>query len=294
MKRQIQKETENMFWAILGVACYAAAYRWFLVPTNLYSGGFTGVSQLIKMVLVEGFGVHVPEGVDLTGMILWCMNIPLFLLGYKSLGKKFLYRTIVAVCIQSLLLTIIPSPEKPLFNDLLLNGIIGGVLSGFGVGITLRAGGSGGGTDIVGMYCAKNYPEFGVGKLNVVINIFVYAVAAICYDVEVAAYSMIFSIAAGIMMDRVHEQNIKVSAFVVTKDKTLGEKINQAVSRGVTSWKAWGEYSHSEEIVHMVVINKYELQVLKKLIRQQDPQAFVQVLSPNLVIGNFEKRLEVQ
>ncbi len=121
-----------------------------------------------------------------------------------------------------------------------------------------------------------------------------YAVAAIRYDVEVAAYSMIFSIAAGIMMDRVHEQNIKVSAFVVTKDKTLGEKINQAVSRGVTSWKAWGEYSHSEEIVHMVVINKYELQVLKKLIRQQDPQAFVQVLSPNLVIGNFEKRLEVQ
>lgn len=89
MKRQIQKETENMFWAILGVACYAAAYRWFLVPTNLYSGGFTGVSQLIKMVLVEGFGVHVPEGVDLTGMILWCMNIPLFLLGYKSLGKNF-------------------------------------------------------------------------------------------------------------------------------------------------------------------------------------------------------------
>lgn len=283
-----------MFWAILGVACYAAAYRWFLVPADLYSGGFTGVSQLIKLLLEEGLKLPVPEDFDLTGTILWCINLPLFVLGYKSLGKKFLYRTIIAVCIQSFLLTVIPAPKEPLLGDLLLNCIVGGILSGVGVGITLRAGGSGGGTDIVGMYCAKHYPEFGVGKLGVLINVFIYAVAAVRYDVEVAAYSMVFSIVAGMMVDRVHDQNIKVSAFVVTKDKTLGEKINQAISRGVTSWKAWGEYSHSEEVVHMVVINKYELRILKRLLRQEDPHAFVQVVSPNAIIGNFEKRLEVQ
>ncbi|MCI9594240.1 MAG: YitT family protein [Lachnospiraceae bacterium] len=294
MKRQLQRETSNMLWAILGVACYAAAYRWFLVPADLYSGGFTGVSQLIKLFLVEGLGLHVPKEMDLTGSILWCINLPLFVLGYKSIGKKFLYRTIIAVCIQSVLLTVIPAPDKLLLDDLLLNCVVGGVLSGFGVGITLRAGGSGGGTDIVGMYCAKHYPEFGVGKLNMVINLFVYTIAAIRYDVEVAAYSMIFSIVAGIMMDRVHDQNIKVSVFVVTKEKGMGEKINRTMIRGVTSWKAWGEYSRSEEIVHMVVVNKYELLQLKKLIRQEDPHAFVQVMSPDMIIGNFEKRLEVQ
>ena len=294
MKRQLQRETSNMLWAILGVACYAAAYRWFLVPADLYSGGFTGVSQLIKLFLVEGLGLHVPKEMDLTGSILWCINLPLFVLGYKSIGKKFLYRTIIAVCIQSVLLTVIPAPDKLLLDDLLLNCVVGGVLSGFGVGITLRAGGSGGGTDIVGMYCAKHYPEFGVGKLNMVINLFVYTIAAIRYDVEVAAYSIIFSIVAGIMMDRVHDQNIKVSVFVVTKEKGMGEKINRTMIRGVTSWKAWGEYSRSEEIVHMVVVNKYELLQLKKLIRQEDPHAFVQVMSPDMIIGNFEKRLEVQ
>ena len=294
MKRQLQRETSNMLWAILGVACYAAAYRWFLVPADLYSGGFTGVSQLIKLFLVEGLGLHVPKEMDLTGSILWCINLPLFVLGYKSIGKKFLYRTIIAVCIQSVLLTVIPAPDKLLLDDLLLNCVVGGVLSGFGVGITLRAGGSGGGTDIVGMYCAKHYPEFGVGKLNMVINLFVYTIAAIRYDVEVAAYSIIFSIVAGIMMDRVHDQNIKVSVFVVTKEKGMGEKINRTMIRGVTSWKAWGEYSRSEEIVHMVVVNKYELLQLKKLIRQEDPHAFVQVMSPDMIIGNFEKRLEEQ
>ena len=86
MKKQIQRETSNMFWAILGVACYAAAYRWFLVPVDLYSGGFTGVSQLVKLLLEEGLGLHVPESIDLTGIMLWCINLPLFLLGYKSIG----------------------------------------------------------------------------------------------------------------------------------------------------------------------------------------------------------------
>lgn len=282
-----------MFWTILGVVFFAAAYRWFLFPAGLYSGGFTGISQLLKLLLTEAGGIRVPPSIDLTGIIFWCINVPLLVLGYRSIGKKFLYRTIIAVCVQSALLTLIPAPGKPLLDDMLLNSIIGGALSGLGVGITLRAGGSGGGTDIVGMYCAKEYPDFSVGKISVMISICVYFIAAMRYDLEVAAYSMVFSISAGIMVDRVHYQNIKVSAFIVTKNKALGEIINRKVSRGVTSWKGWGEYSHEEEIIHMVVVNKYELQALKRLIRQEDPNAFVQVMSPDMVLGNFEKRLEV-
>lgn len=293
MSKQIQKETYNMLWAIVGVVFFAIAYRWFLVPEGLYSGGFTGISQLIKLLLTEILHIPMPESIDVTGMIFWCINVPLFVLGYKSIGKKFLYRTIIAVCIQSFLLTTIPAPKEPLLDDILLNCIIGGALSGWGVGITLRAGGSGGGTDIVGMYCAKHYPEFGVGRLSVMMNLCIYVIAAVRYDIEVAAYSMVFSFVAGIMVDRVHFQNIKVSVFIVTKNRELGEKINRGISRGVTSWNAWGEYSHSEEVMHMVVVNKYELQALKKLIRQEDPNAFVQIMSPDMILGNFEKRLEV-
>ena len=280
MSKQIQKETYNMLWAIVGVVFFAIAYRWFLVPEGLYSGGFTGISQLIKLLLTEILHIPMPESIDVTGMIFWCINVPLFVLGYKSIGKKFLYRTIIAVCIQSFLLTTIPAPKEPLLDDILLNCIIGGALSGWGVGITLRAGGSGGGTDIVGMYCAKHYPEFGVGRLSVMMNLCIYVIAAVRYDIEVAAYSMVFSFVAGIMVDRIHFQNIKVSVFIVTKNRELGEKINRGISRGVTSWNAWGEYSHSEEVMHMVVVNKYELQALKKLIRQEDPNAFVQIMSP--------------
>ncbi len=290
---KIKRETSNMFTAIVGVIFFASAYRWFLVPAGLYSGGFTGISQLIKLFLTEVLHVAMPETIDITGIIFWCINLPLFFLGYKSIGRKFLCRTVIAVCIQSFLLTAIPAPKEPLFDDMLLNCMIGGALSGWGVGITLRAGGSGGGTDIVGMYCAKNYPDFGVGRLSVMINVCIYLIAAVRYDMEVAAYSMVFSIMAGIMVDRVHDQNIKLSAFIVTRNKELGEMINRTISRGVTSWNGWGEYSRSEEVVHMVVVNKYEMHALKKLIRQKDPQAFVQIMSPDMIMGNFEKRLEV-
>lgn len=293
MGKTLQRETSNMFRAILGVVFFAAAYRWFLFPSNLYSGGFTGISQLFKLLLTEIAGIRVPEAMDLTGIIFWCINLPLLLLGYKSIGKKFLYRTIIAVCIQSVLLTFIPAPKEPLFSDELLNSMIGGALSGLGVGITLRAGSSGGGVDILGMYCAKEYPDFSVGKISVIINSFIYFIAAMRYDLEVAAYSMVFAIAAGMMTDRVHYQNIKVSAFIVTKNKALGENINRSMNRGVTSWSGWGEYSRQDEVIHMVVVNKYELQALKRLIRQEDPDAFVQIISPDMILGHFEKRLEV-
>jgi len=283
-----------MFWAIFGVACFAASYRWFLVPLGLYSGGFTGISQLIKLFLEEVVGIRFHETMDVTGIIFWCINLPLLVVGYKSIGGKFLIRTVIAVGIQSFLLTFIPAPQHPLIDDILLNCIIGGMLSGFGVGVTLRAGGSGGGLDIVGMYCVKEHPDFGVGKVSIVINLIIYSIAAYRYDFSVAAYSMVFCVASGIMVDRVHDQNINLTAVIVTKSESLGEQINKEIVRGVTSWNGWGEYSHNGEIIHMVVINKYELPALKRLIYQEDPHAFVQILSPDMVLGNFEKRLEVQ
>lgn len=294
MRKNIQKETTNMIWAIVGVVFFAVAYRWFLYPVGLYSGGFTGIAQLIRLVMTDVLGIREPAGVDFTGIIFWCINLPLFCVGYRYIGRKFLIRTIIAVCIQSSLMALIPAPEKPLLDDMLLNCIIGGCLSGYGVGITLRAGGSGGGTDVVGMCCAKASPDFSVGKISVLINLFIYVVAAMRYDFGVAAYSMVFSLASGIMVDRVHYQNIKVSAFIVTRNPKLGEKINHLLYRGVTSWKGWGEYSHQDEVIHMVVINKYELRALRKLIKEEDPDAFVQIMSPDMIIGNFEKRLEVQ
>ncbi len=289
----MKKELEHIFRALLGILLFAMAYAWFLVPGGLYSGGFTGISQILKYLLTDLWGLAVPEGVDLTGVISWMVNIPLFVLGFRSIGKHFLYYSLICVTVQSILLSLIPPFPEPILRDATLNAAVGGALSGFGVGLTLRAGGSGGGLDIVGMYTAKKYPDFSVGKVSIIINTAVYLFAAVRNDVNIAAYSLLYSLISGLVTDRAHYQNIRVSAMVVSRKKELGGIINREINRGVTTWRGYGEYSHDEEYVFMVVTNKFEWRQLRRLLLQEDPGAFVQVIMPEQVIGNFEKRLEI-
>ncbi|MGX8701667.1 YitT family protein [Caproiciproducens sp.] len=284
----------HMLYVLIGVALFSAAYRFFLIPAGLYCGGITGAAQIIKWVLSDACGIPVPTNLDIVGIISWLMNIPLIFMGWKTVGHKFMIRTVIAVCVQSFLMTVLPSPPKLLFSDTLLNCLIGGAISGYGVGLSLREGGSGGGTDVIGMICSKKYPGFSVGKISLFINICVYLFAAMKFNLEVAAYSLVFSFVATIVMDQVHDQNIKLTVFVISRNPWLGKKLTDFTGRGVTSWNGWGEFTQQGQLVHMTVINKYEWQFLKRFLLQEDPKVFAFVVSPNRILGNFERRLEVQ
>lgn len=293
MNKGILKESVNMAEAIFGVICFALAYRLFIVPAGLYSGGFTGISQLLKFAILHVFNISIHGDFDLTGLIFWMLNLPLILLSHKYIGKRFFIRTVILICIQSYILSLLPSPKEMIFSEPILNCLVGGSLSGFGVGTTLRAGGSGGGTDIVGMYCSKRYPGFSVGKISIGINIFIYFTAAILSDVNTAAYSMIYSLVASIVLDRVHAQNISLVIFIVSKNENLRQAIIHNLKRGVTTWHGWGEYTHKHTFISITAINQYELPALRRIIAEHDKQAFVIVTSPKGLSGNFEKRLEV-
>jgi uncharacterized membrane-anchored protein YitT (DUF2179 family) len=295
----MKKATENKEWlhmlyVLTGVALFSAAYRLFLVPAGLYSGGFTGIAQIIKWVISDVWGIPMPANIDVVGIIVWLMNVPLVFMGLSVVGRKFIIRTIIAVCVQSFLMTVLPSPPAPLFSDALLNCVIGGAISGYGVGLSLKGGGSGGGTDVVGMVCSKKYPGFSVGKIGLVINICVYLFAAVKLNLETAAYSLVFSFIAAVVMDKVHDQNIKLTVFIISKSPKLGKKLIDYTGRGMTSWNGWGEFTQQGQLVHMMVINKYEWQFLKRFLLQEDPKVFAFVVSPNMILGKFERRLEVR
>lgn len=283
-----------MAYILAGVTMYAVSYSYFLIPAGLYSGGFTGVSQIIKWVIADVLGIPLPAGIDFTGIIVWIINIPLAIVGYRMIGYKFILRTIVAVCFQSLLMTFLPAPTVPLISDRLLNCAIGGAVSGYGVGLALREGGSGGGTDVLGMIFCKKYPNFSVGKISMVINSCVYVFAAVQVGLETAAYSLLFSFIAAMIVDRVHTQNVKLTVFIVSREPEMGQKVMDFTGRGVTSWNGWGEYTQNGQILHITAINKYEWQYLKRFLLRQDPNVFAFVVSPNMILGRFERRLEVK
>ena len=295
LKYKIEKGTTayKFFMALAGIVLFAVSYSCFLAPCNLYSGGFTGVAQLIDLFMKEILHIRLAETMDLTGIISWLINIPLFLLGYRSIGKRFFGFSVGCVCVQSVLLTIIPIPSEPLLDNTLLNAVIGGIISGTGVGLTLREGGSGGGMDIVGMYAAKKIPGFSVGKTAMIINSFIFTVTALRYDLNITAYSLIFCVASVMALDRMHYQNIQVTVVIVSRRKDLGEIINRQLQRGVTSWGSRGEYLKEDMRVYLAVVSKYEWIRLKTIIVKEDPNAFVQVYSPGEIIGNYEKRLEM-
>lgn len=290
MKREAKEAVVSWAGAMAGVFFFALAYSLFLRPMGLYSGGFVGIAQIADSFLKKVIPLYGSVAGDRVGGILWCMNIPFFVLAYKEIGKRFFLKTVFCVTVQSFLLNHLPSPENPLFSEPLVSVIAGGALSGLGVGLTLTCGGSGGGLDIAGVYCAKKIPAFGVGKLSVMVNAAIYVFCALEYDLEVSVYSILFAMAAGAATDRVHYQNIKTALLIVSRNPDVKETILWEFHRGVTLWEGLGGYTEEKVYVCMTVVAKNEVRDLKSAVMHMDPKAFIVVQDHTAVFGNFEKR----
>lgn len=281
----------NLFIILIGTFLLALGVNLFIVPAGLYNGGFMGIAQIIRTLLIEYTSLTLKNNIDIAGIINFGINIPLFLLAYKRIGKKFFEKTIFGMIFLTLFLTIIKSPAVPIVEEELTACIVGGILAGFGTGIMLRAGGSGGGLDILGMYVTKIKPGFSVGKLTMFVNFGVYLLCALLFNVTVVIYSVIYTVFASIVMDRAHYQNINTSVMIFTKKEGIANAIMNEMKRGVTNWDGKGAYTNESTTVLLTVISKYEITRLRKVVYDIDPNAFMILNSGLDVYGNFEKRL---
>lgn len=274
---------------IAGAFIFCFGINVFIVPVGLYNGGVVGIAQIIRTLISDSIGVS--KNVDISGIINFIFNIPLLIMAYKSISKKFFYKTVISVIFQTIFFTIIKIPEAPIIVDTLAACLIGGIVSGVGIGITLRAGGSGGGIDILGVYLAKKFTSFSVGKLAIIINIGVYSICAVLFQVPIAIYSIIYTAFYSLIVDKIHYQNINTTATIITKKDNVEEKIMSEMGRGVTCWQGSGAYTKEGTHILMTVISKYEIGQLKKIVKEKDPQAFIIFNEGLSVTGNFEKRL---
>lgn len=277
--------------ALSGALLYVLSYKLFIVPLYLYIGGYPGIAQIISNLVIENLHIHMDF--DLTGVILWVANIPMFLLASKIVNRQFFIKIIVTVLFMSVTLAAIPVPEAPYINDILTSCILGGALSGAGVGIMLRNGSCGGGLDILGLYFAKKYPTFSVGKIAILINILVYAYSAFRDNLETAVYSLIFALVAAIVTDKLHDQNIETCAIIISKVEGIERPIIEKMKRGVTLWKGYGGYRMENSYIYLTMISKYEISYLEQQVKALDPQAFIVLDENRHTIGNFEKRFDI-
>lgn len=267
---------------------YAIGINLFIVPIGLYSGGIYGICQLVRTFLSNYYNFG---SIDIAGILYMLVNIPLLILAIKSLGKKFFFSTIISVVISNIFLTFI-TINQPIISDPLTSCVLGGILSGAGSGIVLRAGSCGGGTEIIGMYLVKNNKKLSVGQLGLFINIGVYVVCAFVFNVEIAIYSIIFSVFSSFAVDKLHEQNIKVSALIFTNNYNITKDIEIKLVRGSTSWEGKGDYTGNKKYIISTVISKYEIAELKQIVKDLDPNAFV-IINKNVdTMGYVQKHLD--
>lgn len=273
--------------AVFGSFLFCFAINFFVVPNHLYTGGILGLSELIRSISIDVFDIK--TSFDFSGIIYYVINIPLFIVAYKNLGKSFFFRTLFAVTIQAIMLSILPT--KQLVDDILTNVVVGGLIGGFGVGMLLSSGASTGGTDIIGLSLAKKNNHFSVGKLGLVINLFIYTIAGVRYGLPIMIYSIIYSAVDSLMVDRMHEQNVCSTAFIFSKEnpKPINDYIKNELNRDFTYWYAKGGYDDSRTYIIYTALTKYELIKLERNLKRFNISTFM-VKSEGIGIrGEFEK-----
>lgn len=290
MMKVKRKTLNRILMTVLGNLTYAMGVNLMINPLHLYSGGFTGISQLIRLFLLEF--LHLPQlpGVDYMGIIYFALNIPLFFMAYKVMGKKFCATTLISIAMASAFLAVIPVPAVPIVEDRILASVVGGLGSGIGAGLVLRAGSSQGGQDVIGVCLAKTHPNFKVGTIGIIISICIYSICLFIYDIPTVLYSIIFAVVTGLAIDRVHVQNIKQECMIFTKKPGLSDAIINDLNRGVTAWDGEGVYTGEDTFVLVTVISKYEEPHLRELIAAHDENAFMIITDNTRVVGNFQKR----
>lgn len=278
-------------YAVGGCFVYSIGFNMLIVPMGMYSGGFTGVAQLLEWVVVNLLGIAIPESLNFVGVIYFALNVPLFFLAYKVMSRDYALRSVLIVGVLSVTLLIVPIPTHRIVEDYLTASIIGGIICGAGGGLILRGRMAGGGQDIIGVCCSKLFPNFTVGKVTIMINAVVYLFCFFIYDIQMVIYSLIFGVVYSLAVDKVHTQNINMNVIVITKKRGISQAIIDEMKRGVTNWDGEGAYTHKTAYILFVMISKYELPQLKKIVHDIDPQAFMIYSEGWSIDGNFEKRL---
>ena len=283
-------EGKRTLACIVASLMYAIGVNLFVVPAQLYSGGLMGICQVIRTLLVEYLHMNF-HSFDIAGIIYYIINVPIFIIAFTRMGRKFFAKTLVTVTAMTVFLSVVPI--VPVVDDTVAACVVGGIISGAGIGIILRMASSGGGLDVVGVLLTKWRRDFSVGKVYLIVNLSLYIICLFLFDIEIVVYSVIFASVHSLAIDKVHIQNINVEANIITKlnNVDLEKAIMEEIGRGLTKWTTLGAYTYEQSHMLYITLSKYEVSRLKAVVHKYDPNAFIVINEGVTVDGNFLKKL---
>ncbi|NJO68766.1 MAG: YitT family protein [Bacteroidetes bacterium] len=282
-KRKIWNEIRSNITIAFGLFLYVIAWTTFLIPNEIVGGGISGVASLI--FFSTGFPV---------GLSILLINSVLILIAIRLLGLKFGLKSIYGVAVLTILFTIFqPLMPKAVVSDLFMATVIGGLLAGAGIGIVFSQGGSSGGTDIIVMVINK-YKNVSPGKLVMYTDVLIIASSFLLFrSIERVVYGVVTLALTSYAIDFVlsgSKQSYQV--FIFSKRyESIATRLSSDLRRGVTLLEGQGWYSKEKSQVLMIVLLKSETADLMRIVKQEDPQAFISMGSVMQVYGQGFERL---
>ena len=269
--RQLLKD-----YALIALGTFLAALSLplFFLPYDIAPGGISGISTVLASVL--------PLSV---GLISFVLNVPLFLIGWRTVGWRFAVRSFIAMTLMSLFIDLVP--VRDVSGNVMLASVFGGVLLGVGLGLVVRAGATTGGTDMAAKMIHSRVAFLPIAAILFLIDGLVVAVAALAFGLQAALWALIALFVSSQAMDSVIKGfNTAMQFMIISRDaEEIVRRIHTEIDRGCTRLMAEGTYSRLPVGTLLCVVSRTEAPRLKKLVAEVDPQAFVTVCNVHEALG---------
>lgn len=273
---------KKMVVITLGAVIFAVGLEGILIPNDVIDGGVVGIALMLSKLTSISLGVF-----------LFVLNIPFFILGYKQIGKTFLFGTLYGVIILSVATTLLHNLPV-LIEDQLLAPVFGGIMLGIGVGLVIRNGGVLDGTETLAILVEKKTP-FTVGEIIMVFNLIIFSFAALVFNPTSALYSILTYYIAFKTIDLVVKgfDDMKSAHIVSNNSEELAIAISNRLGRGVTFLNGEGSYSKDDKRIILAVFTRLEEAKMKDIIHDIDPEAFIIITDVAEVRGGRFKKKDI-
>ncbi|MDA9471533.1 YitT family protein [Enterococcus sp. 5H] len=271
------KLSVSIVYAILA----SVAMNFFYQPGNIYSSGITGLAQILTTLSTRIVGFNIPVSVTL-----YALNIPLFFVAWKKIGKKFTIFTFLTVTLTSIFMQIVP--QTVMSDDPIICAIFGGAVMGSGIGFALKNGLSSGGLDIFSITIRKKTGR-SIGSISMYFNGLIIFVAGYLFGWQYMFYSALSIFVSGKVTDAVYTKQKKMQVMIITKNPdAVINGIQNKMRRGITIiHEAEGAYRHDKQTLLLTVVTRFELPSLEAAMKDADPSAFVSISDNVKILGRF-------
>ncbi|HPB49435.1 MAG TPA: YitT family protein [Bacilli bacterium] len=289
-----KRDVSVVLGMLVGTLIYCLAVVWILDLGSFYAGGVTGISQIIETIVVRITGKPI---LGFKSFFIAILNVPLFLIGYKGVSKRFAILSVGSIAMQTIFIALLEylktefgiNPFVALVNDKLLLSVLGGLLTGLGCGIALRVGSSTGGMDIISQYVSFK-KNISFAKFSLSVDLAIIIVSGFVGTVETAIYTIIRLIVGILVLDKVHTiyKYMKVSIITEEKDR-MREELIARFNHGITIYSAVGGYTNKTKYVLETVVSSYEAEEYKNIAMQIDPHCFITYTGIKQIYGLFNR-----